>query len=123
MDFHDRYSWAEILFGDRRYDVAARELEALLAEVDQAEGPTYGLAEARLLLARSYYHAAHLRKAEAAARELLADNPVDAYAALLLYRSLQRQSKHEEAQHALTLASVLGAPGTTWEDEDEAEEA
>lgn len=118
MDFHDRYTWAEILFGDRRYDVAARELEALLADVEQDDGPTYGLAEARLLLARSYYHAAHLRKAEAAARQLLDDNPVDAYAALLLCRSLQRQSKHDEAQHALNLASVLGAPGTSWEDDE-----
>lgn len=118
MDFHDRYSWAEILFGDRRYDVAARELESLLAEIEQTDGPTYGLSEARLLLARSYYHAAHLRKAEDASRKLLEDNPVDAYAALLLCRSLQRQSKHEEAQHALNLASVLGAPGTTWEDDE-----
>lgn len=119
MDFHDRYSWAEILFGDRRYDLAARELESLLADVEDSAGPTYGLSEARLLLARSYFHAAHLQKAEAAARQLLEDNPVDGYAALLLCRSLQRQSRHEEAQHALNLASVLGAPGTSWEDEDD----
>jgi len=120
MDFHDRYSWAEILFGDRRYDLAAKELESLLADVTstctEEDAPMYGLSEARLLLARSYFHAAHLRKAEEAARDLLADNPVDAYAALLLARSLERQSRHEEAQQALTLASVLGAPGTSWEE-------
>lgn len=120
MEFHDRYSWAEILFNDRRYDLAAKELESLLADVadscSDSDTPLYGLSEARLLLARAHFHAAHLGKAEAAARGLLDDNPVDAYAALLLGRTLQRQSRHEEAQQALTLASVLGAPGTTWEE-------
>lgn len=120
MDFHDRYSWAEILFNDRRYDLAAKELEALLADVantcSDENTPLYGLSDARLLLARSYFFAAHLRKAEAAARDLLADNPVDAYAALLLARTLERQSRHDEAEQVLTLASVLGAPGTSWED-------
>lgn len=118
MDFHDRYTWAEILFGDRRYTLAAKELESLLADVAAEQTPVRGLGEARQLLARAHFHAAHLVRAEETAREILADNPVDAYAALLLYRSLERQSRHEEAAQARTLAAVLGAPGMSWEDDE-----
>ena len=54
QQFYDRYRWAEDLFAHRDYRAAARVLEALLDEA--AERPDevgHGLAEARLLLART----------------------------------------------------------------------
>lgn len=99
----ERYRGAESLFARRRYREAARELEAMLADA-----PDYGLAEARLLLARSYYHAAWLVKAEQAARALVDADPTDAYALALLGRCLERQSKHDEAAGFLAQARVFG---------------
>ncbi len=116
MNFHDRYSWAEILFNDRRYDLAAKELESLLADVAASDEPVHGIGEARQLLARAHFHAAHIVRSEEVARQILADNPTDSYAALLLFRSLERQSRHDEAARARTMAAVLGAPGMSWED-------
>ena len=67
---------------------------------------------ARLLLARAYYHSAQLRRAEETTRSILRDDPVDAYAALLLARTLERSGRRDEAARALALATALGAPGT-----------
>ena len=109
--FYDRYRWAEDLFAHRDYRAAAKVLEALLDEA--AERPDevgHGLGEARLLLARAYYHSAQLRRAEATVRDLLTDHPTDAYAALLLARTLERGSRHGEARVALRMAEALGAP-------------
>ena len=109
--FYDRYRWAEDLFAQRDYRGAARVLEALLAEAGaRPDEVGHGLAEARLLLARAYYHSAQLRRAEATTRELLTDNPTDAYAALLLARTLERGFRHDEARAAFRLAEALGAP-------------
>ena len=109
--FYDRYRWAEDLFTHRDYRAAARVLEELLAEA--AERPAdvgHGLAEARLLLARAYYHSAQLRRTEETVRALLADDPTDAYASLLLARTLERGSRHDEARAAFRVAEALGAP-------------
>jgi Flp pilus assembly protein TadD len=109
--FYDRYRWAEDLFAHRDYRAAARVLEGLLAEAEsRPDDVGHGLAEARLLLARAYYHSAQLRRAEATTRELLTDHPTDAYAALLLARTLERGSRHDEARTAFRLAEALGAP-------------
>jgi hypothetical protein len=108
--FYDRYRWAEDLFSHRDYRAAARVLEALLGEAaERPDDVGHGLAEPRLLLARAYYHQALLPRAEAAARDLLADHPTDAYAALLLARTLERSSRHDEARAAFRLAEALGA--------------
>ncbi len=108
--FYDRYRWAEDRFAHRDYRGAARSLQALLDEAAARPGDVgHGLAEARLLLARSYYHSAQLRRAEETVRGLLADHPTDAYAALLLARTLERGSRHEEAGAAFRLAEALGA--------------
>ena len=100
-----------MLFEIRDYRGAARALEGLLADAGADVG--HGLVAARHLLARAYFHQALLGPAEANARALLDDDPTDAYAALLLFRSLERQSRHDEAAAALRLATALGAPGTT----------
>ena len=43
-------------------------------------------------------------------RALLADDPTDAYASLLLARTLERGSRHDEARAAFRVAEALGAP-------------
>ncbi len=63
--------------------------------------------DARMLLARAYYHSAQLHRAERALREIIERAPSDAYAHLMLGRTLQRQSRHEEAVGPLRLAAVM----------------
>jgi predicted Zn-dependent protease len=62
---------------------------------------------ARLLLARAYFHSAQLGRAELALRELIARAPTDAYAHLMLRRTLQRQNRHAEAAGPLRIAAVM----------------
>lgn len=109
---YGRFRWAESLFADKKYLEAARQLEALIEEVGQDEDTRHAITDARLLLARSYYHAASLKPAEQVARAVLDEDPTEAYAALLLARCLQRQSRADEAEQAMNLARALGAPGT-----------
>lgn len=108
--FYDRYRWAEDLFSHRDYIRAAKVLEELLAEAgERPDDVGHDVAEVRLLLARAFYHSAQLRRAEATVRDLLEDHPTDAYAALLLARTLERGSRHEEARAAFRVAEALGA--------------
>lgn len=100
----DRYRTAELLFSQRRYADAARELTALLG----ADAPPYGVGDAPLLLARAYYHSAQLHRAEEAARGLVARDETDAYAALLLARTLTRLGRPDEARGWHRRAEALG---------------
>jgi tetratricopeptide (TPR) repeat protein len=102
---HDRWVRAQALFEERAYREAIVLLKELIAE---PEDFGHGLTDARLLLARSYYHSALLGPAIDAAREVLAIDPHEPYAHLLLGRSLQRQSKPDEAAPHLKLANLLG---------------
>ncbi|MDN5748009.1 MAG: tetratricopeptide repeat protein [Pseudonocardia sp.] len=70
-----------------------------------------GAGGARLLLARAYYHSAQLGRAEDELRRLVGANPADAYAQLLLGRTLQRRSRHDEAAGHLRLAEAMTAAG------------
>lgn len=101
------------------YDVARarfeqgeyREAATLFLElVDRSalEPPLHGTTELRLYLARSYYHSAQLSRAEEILQAMLVDNPDDHYALLLLGRTLQRQSRHDEARPHLAMAKLLG---------------
>ncbi|RRD47167.1 tetratricopeptide repeat protein [Tessaracoccus sp. OH4464_COT-324] len=56
-----------------------------------------GLTLVREYLARAHYHRAALPLAEREARALLAHDPTDTFALLLLARTLERQSRTEEA--------------------------
>lgn len=102
-----RFRSAEELFARRDYRGAAKALEELIASASE-ESDLHGLADARTLLARSYFHSAQLRRAEATARELLTDDPTDAYAALLLARTLERGNRRDEAAPYRSLATALG---------------
>lgn len=113
MTFYDRFRWAQDLFEHRDYLATARVLEQLLGDLEDAVEPVrHGLADARELLARAYFHTAQLGRAEVAARALLADDPTNSYAALLLTRVLRRGSRHQEADHAAAHAAALGASTT-----------
>ena len=79
-----------------------------LVDRSALEPPLHGTTELRLYLARSYYHSAQLARAEEILRAMLVDNPDDHYALLLLGRTLQRQSRHDEAKPHLAMAKLLG---------------
>ncbi len=100
-----RFARARRLFASRDFHDAATVLAELATEVPD------DLA-VRLLLARAYYHSAQLQRAEAEARALLAADPADAYAHLLLGRTLQRLSRHGEATGPLRLAAAMGLPSS-----------
>ncbi|MFD3925751.1 tetratricopeptide repeat protein [Streptomyces sp. NPDC058614] len=93
---------ANLLFDARDYIAAARILGGLVEGHPEQNGP-------RLLLARAYYHSAALRRAESELRELLERDAGDAYAHLLLGRTLERLGRKEEAAPYLKVAKILGA--------------
>ena len=102
---HDRWTRAKRLFDERAY----REAAALLRElIDEPGDVRHELTDARLLLARALFHSAQLDGAIFAATEVLADDPNDGYAHLLLGRALQRQNRRTEAARHLRLAELLG---------------
>lgn len=106
LETYDAYRWAVDLFEHRDYYRAAEILQHLVDNDPHATG----LTAVRELLARAYYHSAQVGRAAEAARELLHHEPTNAYAALLLARSLERASHHEAADSARRLAVALGAP-------------
>lgn len=101
---YERFELAKRLFEGRKYVAAAMELEAMLDEVETLH-PTI---DARLLLARSYYHSAQLGRAESTVRDLLIDSPHEPYAQLLLGRILQRTGRPDAAKGHLKMAKLLG---------------
>jgi predicted Zn-dependent protease len=100
----EEYGRARLFFDSKAYSDAA----LILAPIVEAE-PTH--TAARMLLARSYYHSAQLRRAEEALRQAIERDPVDGYARLLLGRTLERQGgRAQEAATQLRLAESLGQP-------------
>ncbi|MGJ6981532.1 tetratricopeptide repeat protein [Aestuariimicrobium soli] len=77
-------------FDNRDYASAIERFETVLAD-----DPTN--LNAREYLARAHYHRAALPKAEALLRELMVDDPTNDYVLLLMARTLERQSRHDEA--------------------------
>ncbi|MEV6999009.1 MULTISPECIES: tetratricopeptide repeat protein [unclassified Streptomyces] len=96
----ERWERARMFFDAKDYAAAARVLGKLVEEVPEQTGP-------RLLLARSYYHSAQLRRAESELRVVIERDPVEHYARLMLGRTLQRQGRDDEAEPHLRLASAL----------------
>jgi predicted Zn-dependent protease len=101
MSAATRFAMAHGLFDTRDFAAAAALLAELATEVPD------DLA-VRMLLARAYYHSAQLGRAETEVRAVLAADPANAYAHLLLGRTLQRMSRHAEATAPLRLAAAMG---------------
>jgi Flp pilus assembly protein TadD len=111
-----RLSLAQGLFDRGEHLAAATALAELVAEVESSD-PTVSSADAallhpttdlRLMLARAYFHSAQFGRAESTLRRIIEEAPTDAYAHLLLGRTLQRAGRHAEAARPLALAEVLG---------------
>jgi Flp pilus assembly protein TadD len=96
------FELAREAFDDRRFTEGVRLLEPLV----ESHPDDRSLRE---LLARTYFGAAMLAKAEEQARDLVRRSPSDAFAHLLLSRALERQSRHDEARGHRVMAHVLGA--------------
>lgn len=96
----DEYRRATLYFESKAYSEAARILAGVLAE----EPANLSV---RLLLARSYYHSAQLRNAEAELLRILEADPAEDYARLMLGRTLERQGRAAEARPHLRLAAAM----------------
>ncbi|WP_030829007.1 tetratricopeptide repeat protein [Streptomyces hygroscopicus] len=96
----ERWERAGLFFDAKEYAEAARILATVVEDEPGQVAP-------RLLLARAYYHSAQLRRAEEELREVIARDPVERYAHLMLGRTLQRQGRDAEAAGALRMADVL----------------
>jgi Flp pilus assembly protein TadD len=103
----ERYERARGLFEHGEYQSAAAELSALVDE-SALQPPVHGTTELRLLLARAYFHSAQLGRAETVVRAVLVEHPDEAYANLVLGRTLQRQGRPDEARPHLAMAELLG---------------
>lgn len=103
----DRYERARGMFDHGEYQSAADAL-AVLVDESVLEPPLHGTTELRLLLARAYFHSAQLGRAEIVVRTILVEHPDEAYANLLLGRTLQRQGRRAEATPHLAMAELLG---------------
>jgi Flp pilus assembly protein TadD len=113
-----RLSLAQGLFDRGDFREAALALAQLVDEIEGAsvdgtshrsdDGVLHGTDDLRLLLARAYYHSAQLGRAEATLTRITTESPTDAYAHLLLGRTLQRAGRHAEAARPLALAEILG---------------
>ncbi|MDX6738327.1 tetratricopeptide repeat protein [Actinocorallia sp. A-T 12471] len=97
----DRWDQANLFFDAKDYRTAVDLLVPLVEEFPSQTGT-------RLLLARAYYHSAQLTRAEAELRHILDLDPADAYAHLLLGRTLERQNKDTEATPHLRIAELWG---------------
>jgi len=100
LDLAERYESAQSFFDAGDYQTARR----LLVDVVRAE-PAHQAS--RLLLARAYYHSAALRRAEEQLRVIIQRDPTEAYACLMLGRTLERLGRPVEAKQYLRMASAM----------------
>jgi FMN reductase len=96
----ERWERAQLLFEAKDYSKAARLLAVVVDEVPELTAP-------RLLLARAYYHSAQLGHAEEQLRLIIERDPVEHYAHQMLGRTLERQSRRDEAEQWLRLAAAF----------------
>jgi predicted Zn-dependent protease len=94
------YGIAQLRFEARDYRGAVRSLVDVVEQTPDEVAP-------RLLLARSYYHAALLAPAEKQLREVIERDPTEWYAHLMLARTLERQSRADEAIRHRRIAAAL----------------
>ena len=102
IDLHSEFLRADLYLAMGQPTEAAR----ILAPVVEAEPANQAALE---LLARSYFGSAQLRPAEEALSTLVAMAPTNGWARRALARTLERQSRHEEASVHHRVADALGA--------------
>jgi predicted Zn-dependent protease len=94
------YGLGQQYFEERDYRGAIRALRPIVEETPDDVGT-------RLLLARAYYHAALLKPAEEHLLEVIDREPTEYYAHLMLARTLERQSRADEAGKHRRIAAAL----------------
>jgi Flp pilus assembly protein TadD len=99
-DVVEQFRLAESLVSKRRPLEALRELAPVL----DAEP---NVPSVQLLAGRAYLQSAQLNRAEEAFLRVLEHNPSDHYARFALGRTLQRQSRLEEARGQLAMAVAM----------------
>ena len=102
IDLHSEYLRADLFFAMGQPTEAARILEPLVA----AEPDHQAALE---LLARSYFGSAQLSRAEEALTRLVELSPANGWARRALARTLERQSRADEAVVHHRVADALGA--------------
>ncbi|MGY1751992.1 tetratricopeptide repeat protein [Blastococcus sp. SYSU D01042] len=102
IDLHSEFLRADLHLAMGRPDEAARILEPVVA----AEPENEAALEA---LARAYFGSAQLARAEGALTRLVALAPANGWARRALARTLERQSRHDEAAPHHRMADALGA--------------
>lgn len=95
------YDRATFLFENKEFGKAAE----LFAQLVEAE-PDH--LETRMWLARAYYHSAQLGRAEKTLTTVVDRWPSEAYAHLILARTLQRAGRAEEGRQHLKIAEAMG---------------
>ena len=99
---YERYRLGQAYVADGDGLSAARVLEPA-AEAEPTSAALW------LLLARAYFTSARLRRAEAAFERVLEVDPTDDHARFGLGRTLERQSRHEEALAQYRIAAALSS--------------
>ena len=102
IDLHSEYLRADLMFAVGQPTEAAR----LLVPVVEAEPANEAALE---LLARSYFGSAPLARAEEALLRLVELAPANGWARRALARTLERQSRADEAVPHHRIADALGA--------------
>jgi Flp pilus assembly protein TadD len=102
LDLHSEYLRADLFLSMGQPTEAAR----ILVPVVEAEPANEAALE---LLARSYFGSAQLNRAEEALGRLVELAPSNAWARRALARTLERQSRRDEAAVHHRLADALGA--------------
>jgi predicted Zn-dependent protease len=94
------YGLGQQYFEERDYLGAIRALLPVVEETPDDVGT-------RLLLARAYFHAALLKPAAEHLQEILDREPTESYAHLMMARTLERLSRHDEATKHRRIAAAL----------------
>jgi Flp pilus assembly protein TadD len=102
IDLHSEFLRADLFLAMGQPTEAARILEPVVAAEPGNEA-------ALELLARSYFGSAQLGRAEEALSRLVDLAPANGWARRALARTLERQSRRDEAQAHHRLADALGA--------------
>jgi Flp pilus assembly protein TadD len=102
IDLHSEYLRADLFLAIGRPDEAARILERVVAAEPENEAAVE-------LLARAYFGSAQLGRAEATLVRLVALAPANGWARRALARTLERQSRHDDAASHHRMADALGA--------------